>query len=114
MPFEFVHATTKNNKWYFVMNTDKDSLKNAAGFTYDDGKATWVPDKKSYPSVLSAPFIAHVARTSVTIPQPPRVASLEATADNSASQPASTSAEMELVKRYSYELPPGYDKRWAG
>jgi len=47
VPFEAVHATTKNNsKWYLVMNATKDSLKNSTGFKYDDTKTTWVPDKK--------------------------------------------------------------------
>jgi sporulation protein YlmC with PRC-barrel domain len=47
VPFDAVHATTKNNsKWYLVMNATKDSLKNAAGFKYDESKTSWVPDKK--------------------------------------------------------------------
>jgi hypothetical protein len=47
VPFDAVHTTTKDkNKWYLVMNTTKESLKSAAGFKYDDGKTTWVPDKK--------------------------------------------------------------------
>lgn len=47
VPFDAVHVTTKNNsKWYLVMNATKDGLKNAAGFKYDDGKTSWVPDKK--------------------------------------------------------------------
>jgi sporulation protein YlmC with PRC-barrel domain len=46
VPFESVHATTKDKKLYLVMNATKDSLKSAAGFKYDDGKTTWVPDKK--------------------------------------------------------------------
>jgi sporulation protein YlmC with PRC-barrel domain len=47
VPFDAVRITTKNNnKWYLVMNTTKDELKNAAGFTYDKDSTTWVPDKK--------------------------------------------------------------------
>ena len=47
VPFDAVHATTKNNsKWYLVMNATKDSLKSASGFTYNKDTTTWVPDKK--------------------------------------------------------------------
>ena len=47
VPFDAVRITTKNNnKWYLVMNTTKDELKNAAGFTYDKDSTTWVPEKK--------------------------------------------------------------------
>jgi len=47
VPFDAVRITTKdNNKWYLVMNTTKDELKNASGFTYDKEATTWVPDKK--------------------------------------------------------------------
>ena len=47
VPFDAVHITTKNNnKWHLVINTTKDELKNAAGFTYDKDSTTWVPDKK--------------------------------------------------------------------
>src|SRR5580658_6810038 len=43
VPFDAVHVTTK---WYLVMNTTKDEMKSAAGFTYDKDATTWVPDKK--------------------------------------------------------------------
>ena len=47
VPFDAVRITTKdNNKWYLVMNTTKDDLKSASGFTYDKESTTWVPDKK--------------------------------------------------------------------
>ena len=47
VPFDAVHATTKNNsKWYLIMNATKDSLKSASGFTYNKDTTTWVPDKK--------------------------------------------------------------------
>jgi sporulation protein YlmC with PRC-barrel domain len=47
VPFDAVHATTKNNsKWYLVMNATKDGLKSAPGFTYNKETTTWVPDKK--------------------------------------------------------------------
>jgi PRC-barrel domain len=45
IPFNAVHATTKNhNKWYLVMNSNKDALKNAKGFKYDRNAMTWVPE----------------------------------------------------------------------
>ena len=44
VPFEALHATTKNNKTYLVMNTTKDALKSAPGFKYDRSAAKWVPE----------------------------------------------------------------------
>jgi sporulation protein YlmC with PRC-barrel domain len=58
VPFNAVHATAKNstttknntsnsnnsNKWYLVMNSSKDALKNAKGFKYDRNAMTWVPE----------------------------------------------------------------------
>jgi sporulation protein YlmC with PRC-barrel domain len=44
VPFDAVQTTTKgNNKWYLVMNTTKDALKNARGFKYDRNAMTWLP-----------------------------------------------------------------------
>jgi sporulation protein YlmC with PRC-barrel domain len=43
VPFSAVHATQKNGSWYLTMNATKDSLKEAHGYRYDKGKATWVP-----------------------------------------------------------------------
>ena len=34
VPFEAVHPTMKDKKWWLVMNTTKDSLKSAPGFKY--------------------------------------------------------------------------------
>ena len=46
VPFNSVHATTKdNNKWYLVMNSTKDALKNAKGFKYDRTNMTWMPEE---------------------------------------------------------------------
>src|SRR5271155_4820307 len=42
IPFSALHASEKNNKWYLVLNTTKDALKAAPGFTYDKTKTTWV------------------------------------------------------------------------
>ena len=45
VPFEAVHPTMKDKKWWLVMNTTKDTLKNAPGFKYDSNTTTWVPDR---------------------------------------------------------------------
>ena len=46
VPFNAVQATTKdNNKWYLVMNSTKDALKNAKGFKYDRNAMTWIPEE---------------------------------------------------------------------
>jgi sporulation protein YlmC with PRC-barrel domain len=45
VPFNAVQFKTKdNNKWYPVMNTTKDALKNAPGYKYDRTAMTWVPE----------------------------------------------------------------------
>jgi hypothetical protein len=45
VPFNTVQFKTKdNNKWYPVMNTTKEALKNAPGFKYDRTAMTWVPE----------------------------------------------------------------------
>ena len=46
IPFSAVHASEKNNKWYLVLNTTKDALKTAPGFTYDKTRTTWIPAAK--------------------------------------------------------------------
>jgi len=46
VPFNALHLTQKNQKWYLVMNTDKDSLKNAPGFKRDRSQDRWVPESK--------------------------------------------------------------------
>src|ERR1700759_2287457 len=43
VPFNAVSATDKNGKWYLTMNTTKDAMKQARGYTYDKAKATWIP-----------------------------------------------------------------------
>jgi sporulation protein YlmC with PRC-barrel domain len=45
VPFEAVHPTMKDKKWWLVMNTNKDSLKSAPGFKYDSDSTKWVPDR---------------------------------------------------------------------
>jgi sporulation protein YlmC with PRC-barrel domain len=45
VPFKAVQVTSKNNnKWYLVMNTTKDALKNAKGFKYDRNAMTWMAE----------------------------------------------------------------------
>jgi hypothetical protein len=43
MPFNVVHTTQKNGKWWLTMNATKDGLKSAPGYKYDRTKATWEP-----------------------------------------------------------------------
>jgi sporulation protein YlmC with PRC-barrel domain len=46
VPFNAVQFTNKNNnKWYLVMNTTKDALKNAKGFKYDRNAMKWIPEE---------------------------------------------------------------------
>ena len=46
VPFSSVRSSEKNNKWYLVLNTNKEALKSAPGFTYDKTKTTWVSAAK--------------------------------------------------------------------
>jgi sporulation protein YlmC with PRC-barrel domain len=46
IPFSDVRASKKNNKWYLVVNTTKDALKTAPGYTYDKTTTTWLPAAK--------------------------------------------------------------------
>jgi sporulation protein YlmC with PRC-barrel domain len=43
VPFDAVHATEKDGKWYLTMSATKESLKNARGYKFDKAKATWEP-----------------------------------------------------------------------
>jgi sporulation protein YlmC with PRC-barrel domain len=43
VPFDAIHATQKDGKWYLTMNTTKDALKNARGYKFDRTKSTWEP-----------------------------------------------------------------------
>jgi sporulation protein YlmC with PRC-barrel domain len=45
--FQSVQLTKKNDKWYLVMDADKDALKNAPGFKYDRKTTTWVADNST-------------------------------------------------------------------
>jgi sporulation protein YlmC with PRC-barrel domain len=48
VPFSAVQITNKNNnKWYLVMNSNKDALKGAKGFRYDRSEMKWVPEESS-------------------------------------------------------------------
>ena len=45
VPFDAVKVTSKdNNKWYLVMNSNKDALKSAKGTKYDRNAMTWMPE----------------------------------------------------------------------
>jgi sporulation protein YlmC with PRC-barrel domain len=43
VPFDAVHGTEKNGKWYLTMNATKDALKNARGYKFDKVKSTCEP-----------------------------------------------------------------------
>jgi sporulation protein YlmC with PRC-barrel domain len=43
VPFDAIHATQKDGKWYLTMNATKDALKNARGYKFDKVKSTWEP-----------------------------------------------------------------------
>jgi sporulation protein YlmC with PRC-barrel domain len=43
VPFNAVHGTHRNGKWWLTMNATRDALKNAAGYRYDRTKTTWEP-----------------------------------------------------------------------
>ena len=42
--FNKVQMTKKNDKWYLVMDANKDALQSAPGLRYDRNATTWVPD----------------------------------------------------------------------
>lgn len=43
VPFDAVHATQKDGKWYLTVKTTKDALKSARGYKFDKAKSTWEP-----------------------------------------------------------------------
>lgn len=43
VPFSAVHATMKDGSWYLTLDTTKDALKAAPGYTFDKTKTTRVP-----------------------------------------------------------------------
>ena len=45
VPLTAVHAEMKDGAWYLTMDTTKDALKSAPGFTFDKEKTGWVPAK---------------------------------------------------------------------
>jgi sporulation protein YlmC with PRC-barrel domain len=46
VPFSSIRASEKHDKWYLVLNTNKEALKDAPGFTYDKTKTAWIPASK--------------------------------------------------------------------
>jgi hypothetical protein len=44
-PFQVIHATMKDNKWWLLMNTTRDALKTAPGYKYDKNSTMLVSDK---------------------------------------------------------------------
>ena len=53
VPFGDVHFKKKDNKWYPVMNTTKDSMQKAPGFKYDRNAMKWMPDNT--PATVGGP-----------------------------------------------------------
>jgi hypothetical protein len=45
IPFDALTVSQKNNQRRLTLNTTKDALRNAAGFTYDRATAIWIADK---------------------------------------------------------------------
>jgi hypothetical protein len=45
IPFDALTGSQKNNQRRLTLNTTKDALKSAPGFTYDRATDTWVTDK---------------------------------------------------------------------
>jgi sporulation protein YlmC with PRC-barrel domain len=45
--FQEVQLTRKNDKWYLVMDANKDTLKAAQGLKYDSNTTAWIPDTGS-------------------------------------------------------------------
>jgi sporulation protein YlmC with PRC-barrel domain len=43
VPFNAVHGTQRDGKWWLTMNTTKDALKGAEGYKYDKAKTTSGP-----------------------------------------------------------------------
>jgi hypothetical protein len=44
-PFQAIHATMRDNKWWLVMNMTKDALKTAPRYKYDTSSTLWASDK---------------------------------------------------------------------
>ncbi|HVH81118.1 MAG TPA: hypothetical protein VM782_17100, partial [Stellaceae bacterium] len=45
VPPDAVRAEMKDGAWYLTLDTSKDALKSAPGFTFDKQKMAWVPAK---------------------------------------------------------------------
>ena len=46
VPFSALKVAEKNGDHYLVMNTSKEALEKAPGYTYDRTKGVWVPAKQ--------------------------------------------------------------------
>jgi hypothetical protein len=47
VPFSAIRVTEKNGSQYLVMDTTKEALQAAKGYTYDRTKGGWVPEAKA-------------------------------------------------------------------
>jgi hypothetical protein len=46
VPFNTIRVTEKDGKRYLVMDTTKEALQSAKGYTYDRNKGAWAPATK--------------------------------------------------------------------
>jgi sporulation protein YlmC with PRC-barrel domain len=46
VPFNAIKLTDKNDKRYLVMDTTKEALNSAPGYTFDRTKKEWIPGKQ--------------------------------------------------------------------
>jgi len=64
VPFEAVAFKPKdNNKWYLVMNTTKDALKNAPGYKFGRNAMAWIPENAA-PATTGGPAMPPAPRPS--------------------------------------------------
>jgi sporulation protein YlmC with PRC-barrel domain len=47
VPFKALKVAEKNGDRYLVMNTTKEALQSAPGYTFDKSKGVWVPSTKA-------------------------------------------------------------------
>jgi sporulation protein YlmC with PRC-barrel domain len=53
VPFNALKLTDKNGKRYLVMNTTKEALKSAPGYTFDRTASQWVPAKQGWSAPIA-------------------------------------------------------------
>ena len=53
--FEEVKLMNKNDKWYLVMDANKDTLNSAPGLKYDRNTTAWIPDTGNTSAASNTP-----------------------------------------------------------